>query len=71
MKTKIKLRGKHKKKHVGTHIGSQICVIFGYLMWLNPSSLLALSDNDYLAMLGIGTGLLISVLAIAKKCKWW
>ena len=60
MGPKIRMAKKSHKKHVSTHIISQICGHSGYLLWVNLSTnLLTLSQDDYIKMLGIGVGLFV------------
>lgn len=60
-----------KKKHGCAHAIPQVCHFFGQMLWINPTSILQLSENETIQIIGGISGIAISVLLIAKKKKWW
>ena len=60
-----------KKKHVGAHAVTQICHFIGHILWINPTSILQLSNDETIRLVGVAGGFIIPVLIIAKKKKWW
>lgn len=60
-----------KKKHACAHGITQGCHFIGHVLWINPLSILQLSSDETIRLLGSAVGIAISVLLIAKKKKWW
>ena len=60
-----------KKKHGCAHAIPQVCHFFGHAWIIDPTFVFNFSDNEILQFVGGISGIVISVLIIAKKKDWW
>ena len=60
-----------KKKHGCTHGITQVCHFVGHVLWINPTSILQLSNDETTRLVGGAAGIALSVFIIAKKKKWF